>query len=271
MKKPTNSIIKLFLRPSILLIPLLFLVYILIKYDSQSDLQIPMPSESELFEGKADMPENHKRFILELIPLIQQVNQNVLEEREKLKAIILTIELKQPLKSSDKKFLSKLATHYLGKNEEEIKFEQNFNDLKFLNELLKRVDIVPVRLALAQSAIESGWGRSRFCNEGNAYFGIHCYTNECGIKANANSDGGFEVKSYASANESVIDYVHFLNSKRGMQRFRNERIRYFHTDSIPDLLRLAGSMKGYSAIGDTYKYMIKSILDKYIPEEIANY
>ena len=40
-----------------------------------------------------------------------------------------------------------------------------------LGNLLVRVDIVPLSLALSQAAIESGWGTSRYMNEGNAIFG----------------------------------------------------------------------------------------------------
>ena len=57
-----------------------------------------------------------------------------------------------------------------------------------LDELLIKVDKVPVSLALAQAAIESGWGTSRFAQEGNALFGQWTYDGE-GIKP-AGSDAG---------------------------------------------------------------------------------
>ena len=53
-----------------------------------------------------------------------------------------------------------------------------------------------------------------------------------------------------------------------MRNFRKERVNYYYGDS--DLLQLANSIKGYSAIGLSYQQMIESILRIYIPEDIAN-
>ena len=44
-----------------------------------------------------------------------------------------------------------------------------------IGELLMRVDIVPLSLALAQAAIESGWGTSRYLREGNALYGQYTF------------------------------------------------------------------------------------------------
>jgi uncharacterized FlgJ-related protein len=54
--------------------------------------------------------------------------------------------------------------------------EQNTVDQGVLDELMLRVDVVPVSLALAQCAEESGWGTSRFAAEGNALSGRHLTT-----------------------------------------------------------------------------------------------
>ena len=40
-----------------------------------------------------------------------------------------------------------------------------------IDKLKNRMDIIPVSIALAQAAKESGWGTSRFALEGNAIFG----------------------------------------------------------------------------------------------------
>ncbi len=224
----------------------------------------------EIFANNSSIPESHKKFILNLIPLIQFSNREVLQEREQLLLIISKANREKKIKLKEKQWLKKLEIKYSGESDGALFKNEKVEVLDYLNELLSRVDIVPIRLSLAQAAIESGWGNSRFCLEGNAFFGIHCYTSECGIKARDDQDGGFEVKSYLSAQESVDDYLLFLNSKRGTQRFRNERINYLYNDSIPDLGKLAGSMKGYSAIGLSYQQMIKSILKKYIPEELTD-
>ena len=45
-----------------------------------------------------------------------------------------------------------------------------------------RVDIVPLSLALAQAAIESGWGTSRYLREGNALYGQYTFDKSLGLK-----------------------------------------------------------------------------------------
>jgi len=170
----------------------------------------------------------------------------------------------------EQRWLHKITHKYRGEKDINLRRVPPAEALDYLNELLTRVDIVPVRLAIAQSAIESAWGQSRFCVEGKAYFGIHCYQPGCGLKAKADENGGFEVKKYTSLSESVKDYLLFLNSKKSMQRFRNARFKYYHDQAEYSIEKLAGSLKGYSAIGHSYQEMINQILKNYIPDNISD-
>lgn len=263
--------LKIITKPSLLLGLLTFVFFSFPKHSYNPDKEKDTGNYNEnLFAKKTNIPSRHKDFILKLIPLIQHSNQEVLLERERLLMINSMVSEGKKIKLPEQRWLKKLESKYRGKNNETLFENDRQSILIYLDELLSRVDMVPIRFALAQAAIESGWGSSRFCKEGNAYFGIHCYKAGCGIKAKADEEGGFEVKAYEGVQESVTDYVLFLNSKRGMQRFRNERINYFHKDIEPSLPKLANSIKGYSAIGQTYQFMIESILRKYIPEDIAN-
>lgn len=263
--------LKIITKPSFLLSVITFLFFALPIHTYNPDIELHKNKYNEyLFLDKPAIPDSHKTFLLDLIPLIQHSNQEVLLERERLLIIYSQVKKGKRIKHADQQWIKKLEIKYQGNtNSHSLPKDQELR-LNYINELLSRVDIVPIRLALAQSAIESGWGTSRFCIEGQAYFGIHCYKPGCGIKARLDEEGGFEVKSYKNAQESVNDYLLFVNSKRGMQSFRNERINYFHKDSIPDLQKLAKSIKGYSEIGSTYHSMIASILQNYIPENIAN-
>lgn len=263
--------LKIITKPSLLLGLLTFVFFSLPKhsYKPGKEKHTSYYNES-LFAGKTSIPDTHKDFILKLIPLIQHSNQEVLLERERLLMINSMIKDGKKIKLPERRWLKTLESKYRGKSNETLFDNNEQTILNYMNELLSRVDRVPIRFALAQAAIESGWGKSRFCKEGNAYFGIHCYKSGCGIKAKADEEGSFEVKAYQNAQESVTDYILFLNSKRGMQKFRNERLNYFHKDLEPNLPRLASSIKGYSVIGQTYQFMIESILRKYIPNDIAN-
>lgn len=263
--------LKIITKPSFLLSVITFLFFAFPIHTYNPDIELHKSKYNEnLFLDKPAIPDTHKAFILDLIPLIQQSNQAVMLERERLLKIYSLVKNGKRVKHPEQQWLKKLEIKYHGKNNSFPLPKDYEKLLKYINELLSRVDMVPIRLAIAQSAIESGWGTSRFCIEGQAFFGIHCYKPGCGIKARLDDEGGFEVKSYNNAQESVDDYLLFLNSKRGMQNFRNERLNYFHKDSIPDLQKLTKSLKGYSGIGSSYHSMIESILQNYIPENIAN-
>ena len=93
-------------------------------------------------------------FIKFVLPLIVAENEKILDDREKLKKLKL------------KKFTSDLEKQWLRQKLLEYKVKKSD-----LNQLMTRMDIIPVSIALAQAAKESGWGTSRFALEGNAIFG----------------------------------------------------------------------------------------------------
>lgn len=263
--------LKILTKPSVILGLLTFVFFSLPKQSYNPDKEMITNNYNEsLFSSKPNIPAKHKDFILKLIPLIQHANHEVLMERERLLKIISLVIAGKKIKLPEQRWLKKLEKKYRGKKYDTLFEKDKLSILAYLDELLSRVDMVPIRFALAQAAIESGWGSSRFSREGHAYFGIHCYKPGCGLKANEDKDGGFEVKKYKNLQESVTDYVLFLNSKRGMQSFRDARNNYFHKDKEPSLTKLASRIKGYSAIGTSYQFMIESILRRYIPEDIAN-
>ena len=90
--------------------------------------------------------------------------------------------------------------------------------------LLRRIDVVPVDLALVQAAIESGWGRSRFAVLGNNLFGTRCFRRGCGFVPNQRLPGEvYEVRRFRSIEEAVAAYMHNLNTHAGYVEFRRLR------------------------------------------------
>lgn len=134
------------------------------KHSYKPDKEIHTSDYNEsIFAGKTSIPDTHKDFILKLIPLIQHSNQEVLLERERLLMINSMIKDGKKIKLPERRWLKTLESKYRGKSNETL-FENNEQTiLSYMNELLSRVDRVPIRFALAQAAIESGWGKSRFC------------------------------------------------------------------------------------------------------------
>ena len=74
-----------------------------------------------------------------------------------------------------------------------------------MQELLKRVNVLPVSLILAQAAIESGWGTSRFCLEGNNIFGLRTSSGYGMVPKGRRSEEEFTVSVFNDL-QSCIDY-----------------------------------------------------------------
>ena len=142
-----------------------------------------------------------------------------------------------------------------------------FNEYKVKNndlaELRKRIDIVPISLVIAQAAIESGWGTSRFAQEGNAYFGQKVVgTKVNGIKPNNSEDPLIKVRIFENLNDSVKAYLNNLNTHFAYKNFRKSRneLRYF--GKTLEGIVLANQLKEYSELGYEYINNVQEIIRK---------
>lgn len=151
-------------------------------------------------------------FIKSILPAILRTNEEILDRRARLEALSRKQESGRELSASEQVWLAETAALY---------------DLKTLNlpELLRRVDVVPPSLALAQGALESGWGTSRFAQNGNALFGqkIFIESNEAIPSYDRNGKEVFRMRSFDDVQSSVRSYVHNLNSHPAYAGFRKLR------------------------------------------------
>ena len=115
--------------------------------------------------------ERKKLFTNTLVPIIFIENQKILNDRKKILDWLNEMEGESISKEFWPQWLLDLSKKYDYK-------ESN------LGNLLMRVDIVPISLALGQAAIESGWGTSRYAREGNAIFGQYTFDKNQGLKPN---------------------------------------------------------------------------------------
>ena len=193
--------------------------------------------------------DRKKKFITDLFPIIQSANQDIIEKRN------IFFEIKKKVESNnlnvlEAAILKKLFNEYKVKN----------NDLA---ELKKRIDIVPISLVIAQAAIESGWGTSRFAQEGNAYFGQKVVgTKVNGIKPNNSEDPLIKVRIFENLNDSVKAYLNNLNTHFAYKNFRKSRneLRYF--GKTLEGVVLANQLKKYSELGDVYINNVQEIIKK---------
>lgn len=128
--------------------------------------------------------------------------------------------------------------------------------------LRRRVDVIPPSLALAQAAIESGWGRSRFAQNANALFGQRTYNCEsCGLKPKGyESDPGFVVTGFPTIMESVRAYMHNLNTHRAYKELRRRRWRARQAGKPLDGRDLAAGLLRYSERGMAYIKDVRAVI-----------
>lgn len=255
-----------FLLFFILILVLIGLIY-LVNYErdmksfyQKKDLHLNFQNKKKLSSKKLD-------FMEQIIKAAQYSNYKIDQQRKEL--------IKYNKAFSKSAHLSKFQRIKLVDLCEEYGVEVESKDMEtsrwaaVLDELSIRVQIVPVRLALAQAILESAWGTSRFAKEGHAYFGIHCYQEGCGMEFGSGASNVY-VKSYPDMWASVEDYMHFLNSKNGPENFRIARQAYFES-SKRNIKILAQGLDSYSEIGGDYHNILNDLFENYIPDHIDNF
>jgi len=129
-------------------------------------------------------------------------------------------------------------------------------------ELIRRVDVIPISLAIAQAAEESGWGTSRFAIEGNAVFGQWTFDPEKGLLPVSRNEGAQHlVRSYDGLMGSVQGYMLNLNTHDAYNAFRNRRYQMRTEIGALDALLLANTLLYYSEGRKDYVKRIHDIID----------
>lgn len=181
---------------------------------------------------------------------ILQANEKIIGERKQLMDAI------NKNKTNNNNWLAALAVKY-----KLIKQESDQLDNTKLNELKKRVDIVPPSLALAQAAEESGWGTSRFAIKGNSLFGQWDFSGQ-GIKPKEQRAhlGNYGIAAFESPQDSIEAYMLNLNTHRAYQRMRDKRAEFRKQNKAPTGWELAKTLDKYSERGADYVKSLHSIM-----------
>ena len=199
-----------------------------------------LPNEMKKIEN---VKKRKNLFIQIVLPLIIEENTKIRLDRKKLFAIL------------NKNNNSKSERDWLKKTFK--KYGVNNNDLSTLK---IRMDEIPVSLAIAQAAKETGWGTSRFAQEGNALFGQWTWSGE-GIKP-AGSDGNskHKVAKFKVLKASVKAYKRNLNTHSGYKEFRKERAIQRDNEGKLDSLKLVNYLDKYAETGIEYTKILKQII-----------
>ena len=216
------------------------------RYISSGLLEIPNLAVNNVPLGLDKLPVGDKKaiFIRFMLPLILNANQDIWEQREILKAA---------KNAADYQVIMNIARLYKIKIE-----ETSIDELLILTN--ERVLPVPTSLALAQAAIESGWGTSRFSIQGNALFGQWSWSPESGLKPLEASNSQAVVRSFPDLQSSVTAYMKNLNTHFAYQEFRELRKSYVSSGKWPNGLDLAPALHPYAETGDHYVDSIENII-----------
>jgi len=190
-------------------------------------------------------------FLRILLPVVLAENEHIRQQRAWL--LMLLAEGPPPVGSLAWQELQQLAADY------GIKGELRKRDK--LQQLLRRVDEIPVALVLAQAANESGWGTSRFVRKANNLFGHWTYRADQGLVP-LQRDAGKQhrVRVFPSLRLSVRAYLHNLNTSRAYRRLRQLRTTLRDNKQPLDGEHLAAGLINYSERGEVYVEEIRGLI-----------
>ena len=199
-----------------------------------------LPEEIKMIENTS---QRKNLFIQIVLPLILDENNQIKLDRKKL-FIVLN---KNNNSDAEQKWLN-------------MKFKQYGVKNKDLSTLKIRMDEIPVSLAIAQAAKETGWGTSRFALEGNALFGQWTFSGD-GIKPKfSDNDKTHKVMKFQILKASVRAYQRNLNTHSSYKKFRKLRAQSRDNDEKLDSLILADCLDQYAATGVEYTKTLKKII-----------
>ncbi len=189
------------------------------------------------FSEIKDTKERKAAFFKHLLPIVEKENKKIKTIRSLIKND----------KFSDRR-INKLAKKYRLENPNK-------------QELLATIDIVPTSLVLAQAAIESNWGRSRFSRRWHNYFGIWCFHSGCGVvPKNRDKNAKHEVMQFSSTNKAVEYYLLNINRNQAYDKLRQIRKHKRKHGLKLSGASLAEGLENYSGIGYEYIELVQGVI-----------
>ncbi len=182
-------------------------------------------------------------FIKIVLPLIVAENEKIIDDRKKLIKIIS----KKATTDGEKQWLRQKFLEYKVKNGK-------------VDVLKTRMDIVPVSIALAQAAKESGWGTSRFALEGNAIFGQWTWDGKGIAPLMRDKSKSHKILKFPILRASVKAYQKNLNTHKSYIKFRESRKKLREKNKTISGLELTKTLDNYAETGSEYTKILSKII-----------
>jgi Bax protein len=207
----------------------------------------PLPD----FSNYTQVKQKKSAFFDYILPLVNKTNQLVLADRKDLEILAGN---ESELSFFERRKLTQIAENYFVDT-------QDRSDKEIVEQLLLRVDPVPPSLALAQAAIESAWGTSRFAVQGNNLFGQWCYRKGCGlVPLQRNAESQHEVAKFSTVSDSVESYIRNINTHRAYADLRVNRARLRGSENSASGFQLAENLLEYSELREKYVHEVQAVI-----------
>lgn len=186
---------------------------------------------------RADPEDRKSSFVQTMLPLIEQANRKILEDRQQLIRL-----MRQPsLSERDRQWIATQEDRYNADN---------------AKDLLTRMDAVPPSLVLAQAAVESGWGTDKLATQNLSFFGQRAWTK----KGTARGKYGERYERFSTPVASIDAYINNLNSHSAYQDFRNARAAAKRAGKNATGVDLAATLTKYSTRGTAYTGQLQNMI-----------
>ena len=186
-----------------------------------------------------------------MLPLVVKKNLDIRGERQFLLSI--RGKSKTGFSSGEISKVKKLSSKY--------RLPELDIEMDGLVQLLNRVDEIPVSMVLAQAAIESAWGTSRFARDANNLFGQWCYKKGCGlVPLRRNLGSKHEVKKFDSVEDAIEEYLHNLNTNNAYNYLREVRKNLRQDKQVLSGNKLAEGLLNYSEMREKYIEEVRAVI-----------
>ena len=201
---------------------------------------------NRLYETE-DTQARKQIFLEALLPLVLMVNEEIAHTRTHALSLAQRQQVGESLPEKDQLFLDQIFDHYGVENGD-------------WEEFRRRVDIIPPSLALAQGAIESAWGRSRFARTGNALFGQWTWRKPGIVPEDREEGKTHKIRSFDTPLDAVKSYIHNLNTHWAYEKFRADRAELRTQGQKLHAASLLPGLSRYSEKRETYLELIRSVI-----------
>jgi Bax protein len=194
-----------------------------------------------------DSKKMKKTFFSYILVLSKKQNALILQDREFIKNTYNFINTLDVNSTKYKRFKT-IAKRY--------KLKRDYS----LKTYLTKIDIIPNSLVLAQAAVESGWGKSRFFTKANNIFGQWTWSGVGLTPLSRDAGKKHKIKIFSSLEESVKGYMINLNVGWGYKDFRAVRYELREEKNVLKGTDLTHTLVNYSQKKEVYTKLLKNII-----------